>query len=603
MEQPQNQTQIKFDFGGMPTVGDTLARIRAEARDESEKGLWSEQLFTRVAVQEPEFELRHIHRWADWPDRHELTDLDGRDIGIDLVAERADGTRIAVQCKCYDDEHRIGKRDIDSFFAASQLARDNQPVFPHRWIVATCRWGPLAQKQIDSLQSGVSQIDFRDYLDRFIAEEYAARPVRPLLPRQHEAVDAVVDGLAHHDRGRLVMACGTGKTFTALRIAERIVPDGGRILFAAPTIALVSQARREWLRHTTRPLESLVVCSDPSAGGRREDIRRSELECPVTTNPTRIGDFLHRPGDTRAVFATYHSLGRVTESQAVRGAQAFDLAIADEAHRTTGVDRSSADKVKVDFQEFHNDARLHAAKRVYMTATPRIYAERSRKTLKSRGIDVIDMTDTRIYGPEFHRLSFRDAVREDMLSDYRVIVLGVRSNAVTKALREHLEKLEEASGWTTPPKLDEMTRVLGVALAINGLTEADDTEDAPGKLPRTIAFANTIARSRWYAAALEDSRILSITTRRLEGDQHAMKLKAVHLDNSSTASDRNIELRELAAAGETRGECRVISNCRLFSEGVDVPNLTSVAFLDARDSQVDVVQAVGRVMRKAPGRK
>lgn len=139
MEQPQDRKQIKFDFGGKPTVGNTPARIRAEARDESEKGLWFEQLFTRVALQEPEFELTQIHRWADWPDRHVLTGLDGRDIGIDLVAERADGTRIAVQCKCYDDEHRIGKRDINSFLAASQLARDNQPVFSHRWVVTTCR--------------------------------------------------------------------------------------------------------------------------------------------------------------------------------------------------------------------------------------------------------------------------------------------------------------------------------------------------------------------------------------------------------------------------------------------------------------------------------
>ena len=287
-------------------------------------------------------------------------------------------------------------------------------MFSHRCVVATCRWGPLAQQQIDSLQPGVSQIDFRDYLDRFIEEEDAARPVRPLLPRQHEAVDAVVDGLVNHDGGRLVMASGTAKTFTSLRIAERVVPDGGRILFAAPTIALVSQARREWLRHTTRPLESLVVCSDPSAGGRGEDIRRSELECPVTTDPTRIAEFLSRLNNMRAVSATYHSLGRVTEFQTAYGAPAFDLAIADEAHRTIGVDRSSADKVKVDSQEFHDEARLRAAKRLYMTATSRIYTERSRKTLKSRGIDVIDMTDTRVYGPEFHRLSFRHAVQEDM---------------------------------------------------------------------------------------------------------------------------------------------------------------------------------------------
>ena len=399
------------------------------------------------------------------------------------------------------------------------------------------------------------------------------------------------------------MACGTGKTFTALRIAERIVEAGGRILFAAPTIALVSQARREWLRHSTRPVDSLVVCSDQSAGGRGEDIRRSELECPVSTDPARIADFLGRTGHTRVVFSTYHSLGRVTEAQARHSAPTFEFAIADEAHRTTGVDRNSVNGVKVDFQEFHDEERLHAAKRLYMTATPRIYSERSKRTLKSRGIDVVDMTDTRTYGPELYRLSFRDAVRQNMLSDYRVIVLGVRPGTVTKALRKHLETLDEASDWKSPPKLDDMTRILGVSLAVNGLTEAGEAEDAPGRLPRTIAFANTIPRSKWYTAALMDPRVLNITTRQLEGDQRAMKLKAVHLDNSSTACDRNTELRELASAGKTNGECRVISNCRLFSEGVDVPNLSSVAFLDARDSQVDVVQAVGRVMRKAPGKK
>ncbi len=589
--------------GGPATAGAVLRRIRNESRDESEKGRWFEQLFMRLALQEPEFEIADIRRWPDWPDRERLTGRDGRDIGIDLVAKRCDGGLVAVQCKCYDDGHVLGKRDIDSFLAESQRGNDRGPVFAHRWIVSTCRWGRNAQEAIESLHPGVSHIDFRAYLDRPILEEDAARPVRPLLPRQAEALNDVVFGLGNHDRGRLVMACGTGKTFTSLRIAERIVPEGGRILFAAPTIALVSQARREWLRHTTRPLDSLVVCSDQSAGGRGEDIRRSELECPVSTDPARIADFLAHGPNTRAVFATYHSLGRVTEAQAAHGAPAFDLAVADEAHRTTGVDRSSLNGVKIDFQEFHDPTRLHAAKRLYMTATPRIYAERSKKTLKTRGIDVIDMTDTRVYGPELHRLSFRDAVKQDMLSDYRVIVLGVRSGAVTKALREHLENLDEAGGWKKPPKLDDMTRVLGVSLAVNGLTEADENEDAPGRLPRTIAFANTIARSKWYSKALEDSKVLSITTRRLEGDQQAMKLKAKHLDASSTAADRNVELRELAAAGETRGECGVISNCRLFSEGVDVPNLTSVAFLDARDSQVDVVQAVGRVMRKVPGKK
>ena len=174
------------------------------------------------------------------------------------------------------------------------------------------------------------------------------------MAAQAEAIEDAVEGLTNHERGRLIMACGTGKTFTSLRIAEQVVADGQRILFAAPTIALVSQARREWLRQTTRKLRCIVVCSDPTAGGRNEneDIRVSELECPVSTDPSEIARSLRGDGPTRVVFCTYHSLRRVTDAQADHGAPEFDLAIADEAHRTTGAlrgIRGSSGTKRVDF--------------------------------------------------------------------------------------------------------------------------------------------------------------------------------------------------------------------------------------------------------------
>ena len=229
----------------------------------------------------------------------------------------------------------LGKGGIDKFLGGSQ-----QAVFRLRWIVATGRWGPNAERAIQNANPEIKQIDFGQHLDVQVEERDAKRPVQEPWPLQADAIEDAVTGLANHDRGRLIMACGTGKTFTSLRIAEQIVGDGQRILFAAPTIALVSQARREWLRQTTRCLECIVVCSDPTAGGRNEneDIRVSELECPVTTDPVEIAQSLGGNGDagTRVVFCTYHSLGRVTEAQALHGAPAFDLAIADEAHRTTG---------------------------------------------------------------------------------------------------------------------------------------------------------------------------------------------------------------------------------------------------------------------------
>ena len=593
-------TQMGLDLAGRPSARVILDRIRSESRDESEKGRWFEQLFMRIALQQPEFEIDGIWRWPDWPEREALTGLDGRDIGIDLVARRTSGEWVAIQCKCYEDRHTLGKGEIDKFLGGSQ-----QPVFRLRWIVATCRWGPNAERAIQNAHPQVTQIDFREYLDIQVEEHDAKRPVQEPWPLQAEAIEDAVDGLANHDRGRLIMACGTGKTFTALRIAEQLVEDGQRILFAAPTIALVSQARREWLRQTTRELSCIVVCSDPTAGGRNEneDIRISELECPVSTDPAEIARSLDGDGPTRAVFCTYHSLGRVTEAQALHGAPAFDLAIADEAHRTTGAlvgERKSNGARKIDFQEFHDDARLRARKRLYMTATPRLYTERSKSKLAEQGIDVVDMGDYGVYGPELHRLPFAKAVEHGMLSDYRVIVLGVSEASVTPGLRRRLEGLDTSTKRKQAPTTNDMTRVLGVSLAVNGVTEGKALEQ-PGELPRTMAFANSILRSKWYADALMESEVLRTTTRRMQAGR-AMKVVARHLDASASALQRNQELRALAHA-DRDGECRVVCNVKLFTEGVDVPQLNAVAFLDPRDSQVDVVQAVGRVMRKAPGKR
>ena len=284
------------------------------------------------------------------------------------------------------------------------------------------------------------------------------------------------------------------------------------------------------------------MCSDATAGGRHEneDIRISELECPVTTDPAEIARALNGDrGATRVVFCTYHSLRRVTEAQAHHRAPAFDLAIADEAHRTTGTvldnHRSNSTR-RVDFQEFHDETQLHARKRLYMTATPRIYTERSKGKLADRGIAVVDMGDHDVYGPELHRLAFAKAVRHRMLSDYRVIVLGVSQGSVTPGLRRRLEGLDTPTKGRQAPTTNEMTRVLGVSLAVNGVTEGETLEQ-PGKLTRTMAFANSIARSKWYAKALMESEVLRATTRRMHAGR-AMKVVARHLDGSATALER-----------------------------------------------------------------
>ncbi len=599
---------------GETTVGQVLERIRHHSRDGSEKGRWFENLVARVLTDNPEYEIAIAHRWADWPERAQLTGLDGRDIGIDLVGRHSDGSWIAIQCKCYAEDARVGKPEIDSFLAATQLvAPGTDFAFSMRWIVATCQWTRLADAQIELMSPPVRRLDFLRHCDDPISEATARRPVRELWPLQADAISDVVTGLGNHDRGRLIMACGTGKTFTSLRIAERVVPDGGRILFLAPSIALVSQARREWLRHTTRKLACRVVCSDPTAGGRGEnsnDIGLSELECDVASDPAAIAETL-APGmrRTRVVFCTYQSLRHVARAQLRHGAPAFDLALMDEAHRTTGVTAASDKMLESGFRAVHDNARLRVRKRLYMTATPRIYSASSKGALATRGIRTVDMGDLNVYGPELHCLTFAKAVNAGMLSDYRVIVLGVHRNAAPPGVSRQLFMLGDNHGQSTNRPLivsaQDVTKLLGTSLAINGATEGPEGE-RPGSLHRTIAFANSIARSSFYAEGMRLPELRRITTRCLRqtrGDAKAsIPVESRHLDARDSALMRNQALRDLAKAS-TEKVARLLFNVGLFGEGVDVPSLDAIVFMEPRQSQVDIVQAVGRVMRRSPGKR
>ena len=586
------QPQPTLDLRRDQLIREPFERIFREASTREEQGRWFEHLFMAVARELPDFQVADIWTWREWPDRLRLTGLDGRDTGIDLVAKLTNGSLVAVQCKCYASDHYVSKPDVDSFISAS-----DGDAFDLRWVVSTCRWNRNAEKAIRNKRPEVRRIDFLDYLDRTILEIGRPAKVREPKPLQRRAIEAVVDGLAEqgNDRGKLVMACGTGKTFTSLRIAERLVPDDGRILFAAPTISLVSQARREWLTHTVRPISALVVCSDRTAGGKGEarEVGPDDLVCPVLTDASEVSAHLAAKDGAKVVFCTYQSLDVVVRAQRGHSAPGFDLAVADEAHRTTGID--VADR-KVNFQHFHH--RVKAARRIYMTATERIYKERSKSSAKNKGLDVVDMSDLHIYGPLLHKLKFKDAVAAGELSDYRVIVLGVHESHLTPGIRASLQRADQKARIRD----DDLLRLYGTALAMNGYVRGGRIE-VPDRLPRTLAFASRIDRSKWFADTLSTNRTLKgQITRRLAGDARAMDVQARHLDASNSAIERGEQLRWLNDANHAN-ESRMICNVRLFTEGVDVPALDAVSFLDPRTSQIDIVQSVGRVMRKAEGKR
>ena len=593
---PRLDPQSTLDLRPDETVGEAYERILREATSNSEQGRWFEHLFMTCVRELPEFEIANtkVWPWRDWPDREAITGRDGRDYGVDLVAELTSGERVAIQCKCYRPGHRVARDDINSFIAEARPGW-----FDLRWIVSTSEWTTAAESAIKGQTPPVRRIDFLNFLDRPI-KEFTAPAQREPKPLQDRAIDAVCEGLSNPniERGKLIMACGTGKTFVSLRIAERLVPDDGCIMFAAPSISLVSQARREWLTYTNRRMSSLVVCSDRTAGGRGESYTAGpdDLVCPVESDPFRIAEQMRKLGGVKVVFTTYHSLGNVVEAQGPLDAPPFDLAIADEAHRTTGVD--SQTDGKVNFQLFHDAGNLIARKRLYMTATERIYTQRSKNALSGRGVDVVDMGDVDVFGPALHRVKFKDAVTEGELSDYRVIVLGVHESNLTPSLRDATEKPDAVNA-----KIDQSAaaRVQGTIMAMNGFVEGNQSE-RPNVLHRTIAYASNVARSRWFANSVSNPGIRGAISKRFASGQGGLSLKAVHLDANSSALTRDQELRRLNDAGRN-DEARLISNVRIFTEGVDVPALDAVSFLDPRKSQIDIVQAVGRVMRCAEGKR
>ena len=415
-----------------------------------------------------------------------------------------------------------------------------------------------------------------------------------LRPHQQAAFDDVIVGYKDQDRGKLIMACGTGKTFTALRIAEEVAGIGGRTLYLVPSISLFQQSMREWAMQQAVPHRYIGICSDTRAGRNDEDASLHELEIPVTTDPSAISQALQelRSDAMTVVFCTYHSLGIVEQAQD-EGAPAFDLVLCDEAHRTTGIERPGDETSH--FVLVHDAERIRAAKRLYMTATPRLYTEGAKRKAARHDVEVFSMDDPATYGPELHRLPFSRAVEQDLLSDYKVVVLAMSEQHVNATLQAHLGSGGQEINITDTAKIIGCWRALQ-----NPENRSPDNGPIVG-LTRAIAFTNTIKSSTLLTNHWES--IVEHAVGQLPEGEHskAFRCETRHVDGKHHALDRKARIEWLK--GDSNGTCRILSNARCLSEGIDVPALDAVLFMSPRNSQVDIVQAVGRAMRKAEGKQ
>ena len=613
------QGQTFCDKAHMTALEQLLDTFRTAAVTEREKGTYFEELIVCYLRNEATYRDLYSDVWtyAEWAD---MQGLDKRDAGIDLVAKtHGIGEYHAIQCKLYAPDYKVQKSDIDSFFTAS-----GKKPFTRRIIVATTNhWTDHAEDALYNQQPPVSKIDLtaleESQIDWSQYQPKAPTPVikakKQLRDHQKSALNGVIHGLTRADRGKLIMACGTGKTFTSLKIAETLAGAGKRVLFLVPSLSLLSQTLTEWTQESETPLHSFAVCSDSDVGKKRkkeDDLVQTfvhELRYPATTDSARLAKEMAKRHDAThmsVVFSTYHSIDVISRAQKEFGLADFDLIVCDEAHRTTGATFGDDDESA--FVRVHDANYIRSAKRLYMTATPRIYGDTAKASAERDNVALCSMDDESLYGKELFVITFSEAVKRQLLVDYKVIVLAVEETHVNRRLQDLLRDDNNQL------KVDDAARIVGCWKA---LSKQDLTADLVGDdaaMKRAVAFCQVIEVSKGAKTHKVSSKQIAgmfqavveayQTSEETEEFEQITRLtcQAEHVDGGMNASEKEAKLAWLKS--ETpENTCRILSNVRCLSEGVDVPALDAVLFLTPRNSQVDVVQSVGRVMRNAPGKK
>lgn len=608
----------------MSKFSEVLDQLR-ENQPKAKYGIAFEKLMVNYFKTDPTLKAQfdEVCRWTDWRYNGGTVDT-----GIDLVAHRVDDDSwTAIQCKFYDSKARIQKSHLDSFFEASGHSFETEngsEYFGSRMIISTTdHWSShaeaaLANQMIPTSRIGISTIaespinwdvafPGSEVRDKNIQINLSQRETFEPRPHQQTAIDKAIEGFKTHDRGKLIMACGTGKTFTALRLAERVAEENGgkaRILFLVPSISLLSQTLKEWTAQGRLDMRAFAVCSDSKVSKKAEDIAVYDLEVPVSTDGDEITQRFasgKRAKGLNIVFSTYQSLPAVHEAQQ-QGLDDFDLVICDEAHRTTGITLAGEDASN--FVRIHDAGYIRAAKRLYMTATPRLYDEAVKGKAAEHSAELTSMDDEGIYGPEFYRLGFGEAVDKGLLTDYKVLVMTVDESVAAEAM---------ARSNDNQINLTTASAMIG---AWNGLAKRSGElqgkkggfEENAQPMQRAVAFAKDIKSSQLIADTypsliathqelLKDKAVLNdVSLTNVD-----LRVAVQHVDGGMNAMERGTKLSWIESPAD-ENESRMLTNARCLSEGVDVPALDAVVFFNPRNSMVDVVQSVGRVMRKSAGK-
>ncbi len=543
-----------------------------------QKGDLFEALVKAYLLLDPEYasKLKHVWLYCEVPQAvANKLQLPSTDQGIDLIAETNDGEFWAVQCKYRQEaDQSLTWREISTFTGLTfGVCRG----ISFGIICSTTERITHVLKKQERI--GFCALDVWQGLDaEFLARlraHLASKPatLKPAKPRPHQRA-AIKDGHQHYvvkkaKRGKLIMPCGSGKSLTAYWIADKL--GARRIVIAVPSLALIRQTLKVWLRETManrQAVDWICVCSDESAGRvERDDVTvlRQDLGVPCLTDADDIAAWLKRKhSGLTVVFTTYQSGEALSE--AARAARfRFDLGIMDEAHKTVG----DGDKL---FSHLLHDKNLPIRQRIFMTATERRYAGQSDT--------VLSMDNPAIYGETFHLLSFKRALEytPPILSDYKIISIAVSRDEVAELIRENVFVKPDQGRWNTEIEADMLASLVALRKAMT-------------KYPirHAVSFHGSIQRAELF---------------KVHNDAFTQafpkygRLETFHVSGKTPTGTRARIIGEFAQT-----ERALITNARCLTEGVDVPGIDCVLFADPRRSAVDIVQAVGRALRPAPGKK
>lgn len=585
------------------TFDNLVHQINELAETQRDRGTYFEYLARAYFQNEPTYqnEFKNVWMLADVPEEFGIPKVD---LGVDLVAEKYTGELVAIQAKFYN--HSIQKSNIDSFLG--ELGKD---YYESGIIVAsTDKWGKNAEKALadrsDVIRIGLSdlrnsQIDWSKFSFES-PEVVTVKAKKKLRYYQESAIQSALNHFRENDRGQLIMAPGTGKTFTSLKIAEAMAREASKeqytILYLVPSIQLLTQTLRGWNNDTEMTMSSMAVTSDRNAsrGSVKQDesniaIKASDIGYPATTSSKKVVEnyleLMTRPKkELLVVFGTYQSIEVLGKAQK-DGFPEFDLIIADEAHRTTGA-KALGDEAS-SFTKVHSNLNVKGTKRLYQTATPKLYGSDAKKKAEENSIVISSMDDETLYGSVFYRLGFGDAISHDILTDYKLMVLAVDETVVQKDMQKSLADSENGLN------IDDVGRIIGVW---NGMIKRESFSDKVSGEPmqRAIAFSRTIEDSKRLSQQFEN-----VVNDYLNSDE-GYSVNVRHVDGSMNALEKNEALDWLASDDLPEDSARILSNVRFLTEGIDVPNLDAIIFLSPRKSQVDIVQAVGRIIRKFEGK-